>query len=235
MQVAVAPWLPLRMIFTLAGVLSKNLTKGVDYEKLKPVYSIWVLASNLFNNPFMHHRFEMYDKQHDQCLTNNLEIHTLELPKCPSQDKIMQGLDQWVYLLEHAGEIDPSDPPAILRNPVLDEVWTMLKEISQHERQWAVYLSRQDAVREQLTIKNYTARLEQELRTSQEEHRAKDEALKASQEEHRAKDEALKASQEEHRAKDEALKASQDTLRKLAENPEAVSPEAIRQLLAMGP
>ena len=46
-QLSVDAWLPIRMLFTLASVFVKTMKKGDEYQKLKPVYGIWVLGRNL--------------------------------------------------------------------------------------------------------------------------------------------------------------------------------------------
>ena len=49
--------LPARIIYNWADIHSQQLKSGQEYLRLRPTYSIWLLAENLFvdDNAYVHH------------------------------------------------------------------------------------------------------------------------------------------------------------------------------------
>jgi hypothetical protein len=114
-------------------------------------------------SPILHHQFLIYDPEHKVQLRNHLEIHTLELPKCPEAAKINTELERWVYFFRHGKHIDPANPPPLLRTGIMEQVMAVMPDISERETDYLAYRARWDFLREQLTVKNHFKEVEQRI------------------------------------------------------------------------
>ncbi|MDJ0842030.1 MAG: Rpn family recombination-promoting nuclease/putative transposase [Acidobacteriota bacterium] len=223
-QLIVDVFLPARILFTWALNYTKSINKGTDYDQLQPTYSIWVLGGKMIDNTYAHHNFALYDEDRKVKLTDQLSIHTLELPKCPPKRKIESGLDRWIYFFEHGREFDPGKPPEELQTPVMQKVFKVLQEISQEEKEYLIYRNRLDAQMQAGARQNYEKRLLESLETSKQQTEA--EKRKTKVERQRADAEKRKAEVERQRADAEKRKAEVERQRADAETRKA---EAERQ------
>ena len=127
----------------------------------------------------------------------------------PKEDTIETGLDLWVYALEHSKEIDPADPPEVLRTPVMMEVMNMLNTISQKDKDYWTYQGRVNARRDrEALMDDYKRAAKQAEAERLERIAAQQKAAAAQQKAANALKQAEAAKQkaeEERKAKDTAL------------------------------
>ncbi len=241
-QLSVDAWLPVRMLFTLASVLVKTLEKGDKYQKLKPVYGIWVLGQNLIKDKkdkdkdeevHKHHHFELYDVERKVHLTQALGIHTLELQKCMEEPTILEGVDKWIYLLRHGKDIDPSNPPEELKGPGFDEAWDMLEQISETGSEWAIYLSREDAMRQQLSVESHVKELGEKVAEQSDQLASQSDQLAGKDETIAEQSDQLASQSDQLAGKDETIAEQAEllaALQKYAQDPSAFSQEERQRL-----
>ena len=225
-QLIIPDCLPSRMLYTWAANHTKGLTRGKTYETLKPTYAIWVLGGKLLDDEHAHHHFELIDAVHKTKLTNQLSIHTLELPKCPPKSKIKTGLEQWIYFFEHGSEFDPNHPPRFLQTPVMDKVFKVLQEISDKDEVYWLYRKRLDAqmkgggnskaesLRADRAEKERDA-IKKELEATVKEREAEKKEHQADKKEHEATVKARDAEKKAHEATVKAREAAEQEIEAL--------------------
>jgi len=72
----------------------------------------------------------------DGCrLTDQLAIHTLELPKWRRSDSVSEE-DRWMYLLREGSRLDLADPPEILNTLEMRMAVKELKRWSEREENY---------------------------------------------------------------------------------------------------
>jgi len=116
MQVRSNPSLPDRMHDNWARIFMSQLRRGQEYQRHKPVVSVWILGATCFADSSWLHAFRTCDLQRGTKLGESLLIVTIELGKRAalpdlSEEVIFRpGIDEWLYLLAHGEDIDPEGP-----------------------------------------------------------------------------------------------------------------------------
>lgn len=193
-----------RMMWGWADLYHGQLAAGRDYSTLRPVVGIWVLGQNIHRKaPDFHHCFVAYDPIRCVQLSEDMEIHTIELEKWRRRPSAARPLARWMQFFteaEHWAEV-----PEALRDPVMEEAMDVLKDIKESAEWNAVYRARLDGIRRRVTVENDAARTRAALA---ETERALAAAL--------AESERERAEKERERAEKERLEA---LLRRLGVDP----------------
>jgi predicted transposase/invertase (TIGR01784 family) len=228
-QLALHAALKERMLFNGATIYGFQLKKKEEFKTLKPVTSIWILKQGLWRDDLYHHRFEMYDQRAGLRLSDHLTIHTLELGKWqPSPLALETQAGQWLHFLKEANTWHDL-PKAIEHSPLMRQAMTTLKQFSDDEKAYFLYLSQMDRERVQITLEAEAAQARQDAKLASEAlTRAQEEAKRAeeaaaqvvarSQEEAKRAEEAAtqaaaRAEQESARAEQESARAEQESAR----------------------
>src|SRR6266404_134471 len=129
-----------RILYYGCKLHQQQLHEGEDYRKLKPTISISFLNHVLFPQAADYHlRFRLLEEAHSFPFTDDLEVHTLELPKFEkSATELETDLDISLYFLRHAGKMDTDALPAALQqHPLARRALEELKMFTQadHERE----------------------------------------------------------------------------------------------------
>ncbi|HQX48523.1 MAG TPA: Rpn family recombination-promoting nuclease/putative transposase [Planctomycetaceae bacterium] len=131
----------------------RQLGKGEEYHELRPAISICVLDRTLFPQSEAHHlSFRLRCDQEDLVLTDDLQIHAIELPKFwPSAGEILQCSDKkkWLYFLVNAEYLDAEDFKVLLPGPEYEEASGVLAMISQTPEERQFYEDRLKFLRDQ--------------------------------------------------------------------------------------
>ncbi|MCB9795163.1 MAG: PD-(D/E)XK nuclease family transposase [Alphaproteobacteria bacterium] len=145
-QLQAHPALAPRVIFTWGRVFGEQLTAGDRYHELRPTYSIWILDDVLLpDSSASRHHFRLHDPALGVTLSEHLNIHLIELPKWRCDPDALTRAERWIYFFKDAGAWEEL-PPA-LGDPTMRKAMGVLKNISQRERDMAVYESRMDQLR----------------------------------------------------------------------------------------
>ena len=137
-----------RAVYYWAKVYSRGLGKGRKYNALKKVYSI-----NFVNFPLWKEHsecistFKLLEKDRKFPLTDDLEIHIVELSKfLKSIDNLQSNLDAWFYLLKEASNLKGESMKTLeKKNPAVKRAITELKTLSLTARNRELYESRRKA------------------------------------------------------------------------------------------
>ena len=207
--------LPSRLLYYWSKLYTEQLHKRDDYEKLCPTITICLLNDELLPGATDHHlRFQLVDREHEIVLTNQLDIHLIELPKFRRRlDELGEPLDQWLYFLRHAKGLDPDALPSSLNRQPIHQAVKELKMLTENEIFRQRYEAREKAYRDAIWAERDQRRRDEELRARDEELRARGEELRAREEELRARGEEFRARGEEFRTREEKLRAREEKLR----------------------
>ena len=148
-----------RSLYYLARLLGKQLNKGENYDKVRPVVGIHLLDFDLFTKPSELQqalwRFEMRDsRQPETRLTDRLQLNVVELIKA---DKMMQNqlgsaenpataLHNWILFFEHWRE---EEIMKSITDPFIHEALGEIQNLSQNEgARWDAFV-RERALRDE--------------------------------------------------------------------------------------
>src|SRR5713226_8515489 len=134
-----------RILYYGCKLHQQQLHEGEDYLKLKPTISISFLDHVLFPQVADYHlRFRLLEESHSFPFTDDLEVHTLELPKFEkSAAELESDLDIWLYFLRHAGKMDTDALPAApQQHPLARRAVEELKMLTQSDLERERYEAR---------------------------------------------------------------------------------------------
>jgi predicted transposase/invertase (TIGR01784 family) len=206
-QLAVHAALAARILYTWSTVYHSQLQKGKNFQKLKPVISIWILDGNLFENIEEYHLpFSLYNQKHQVVLTDHISIHLLQLPKW-QKETISTEKDRWIYLFKEGKNVDCDNPPETLNTEEMRQVMNVLHRFSENEANYLRYQSRLEAILVQNTI----------LQEKEQERQEKEQALQLAEREKQEKEQALQLVAREKQEKEQALKLAEQEKKQLQE------------------
>lgn len=132
MQVHAFRAFPERILYYWAGAYREQLSEGENYQRLRPIYAICVLNFVLLEDiATWRQRFVLMDAHTSQRFSDQLEVHTLELPKFQLRvEEIRTDLDRWAWFLRHAEELDSTALPAALQQPAIQKATEVLETMS---------------------------------------------------------------------------------------------------------
>ena len=135
--------LPQRLLYYWSVSHAAQLDKGNTYAKLKPTIVICFADYDVFpGRTGYHSRFRVVDDA-GNALCPDMEIHILELPKFPADpNSVVTPLDQWLFFLREAKNIDPDHIPPCLTLPAIHKAIQELHMISLNEADHELYESR---------------------------------------------------------------------------------------------
>ena len=96
MQVAEFDFFHKRILYYTSQSYVSQIDKGVQYDKLRPVYFIGILEFEIGQNPNYHSRHKVLDIETKERVIQDVEFNFIELPKF---DKT---IDQWTYFIKNA-------------------------------------------------------------------------------------------------------------------------------------
>ena len=135
--------LPQRLLYYWSVSHAAQLDKGNFYAGLKPTIVICFADYVVFpRRSGWHSRFRVVDSE-GHVLCPDLEIHILELPKFSADpNAVVTHLDQWLFFLREAKNIDPEHIPPHLTLPAIHKAIQELHMISLNETDHELYESR---------------------------------------------------------------------------------------------
>jgi predicted transposase/invertase (TIGR01784 family) len=153
-QLAVYADLIPRILYTWSRMYHAQLLKGGNYLDLKPVISIWVIKNILFNELSSYHiPFGIFNIENKLELTEHFGIHILQLPKFKSNRTIKKNKDIWTYFFKEGKDMDINNLPKSLNIPEINQAFKTLERFSENEKDYLLYQSRLDKLREIDTLK----------------------------------------------------------------------------------
>jgi len=135
-----------RIMFYLAEMLTCQLDKGGDYEKLTPVVSVAIVDYLFFkHNADYHNEFRMMEKNRHFEFSGLMSVHTLELPKLPPDTD--GKLENWLKFLKSEKK---EDFMAVAeKSPIINEALEKLISVSAKDDMRELYKARIKAQRDE--------------------------------------------------------------------------------------
>ncbi len=166
--------LPSRIIYNWADFYSQQLKIGQEYVELRPTYSIWLLAENLFVDDYTSiHHYKMRDEQ-GQTLTPLGGIWLLELKKF-NANQVETEDQRWLKFFKDGERLNDEALPDWMITQEMKQAMSTLSTFSEKDQQYYQYQARQEYLREQRTIQS---ELEQANKREEEAKRREEAANK---------------------------------------------------------
>ena len=102
-----------RALYYVAKSYAEQSSAGEDYTRLRRTISICFVNGVVFRDWPEHHTcFRLLDRSGELCLTEDLEIHLIELPKFrKALAELETDLDFWLSFLKNGQELDADALP----------------------------------------------------------------------------------------------------------------------------
>lgn len=103
MQVAEFDFFHKRILYYTSQSYVSQIDKGVQYDKLRPVYFIGILEFKIGQNPNYFSRHKVLDVETKEQVIQDVEFNFIELPKFDKTiDQLETSIDQWTYFIKNA-------------------------------------------------------------------------------------------------------------------------------------
>jgi predicted transposase/invertase (TIGR01784 family) len=224
MQVASSPAYIKRTLWYWASIYEKQLQEGYDYHSLNKCIVVSLLNFNIdkFKNIENYHTaFEIKERYNNLKLTDDLEMHYIELKKMPTiheleNAKNLDNLTKWTLFFNDAPQADKANIIEKLgkESEEIAMAVEILKRVSDDEIQRAKYHSRLKWILERNTIINEAERAKKRLEEA--EQKAEIAEHKAEEAEQKAEEAEQKAEQAGKRAKEAEAKLN-ESIKNLAD------------------
>jgi predicted transposase/invertase (TIGR01784 family) len=89
--------------------------------------------------------FVLYNQKNQLVLSEDIEIHLLQLPKWQSQ-QIKTEKERWIYLFKEGKNVDVDTPPEALNTDEMRQAMEVLNRFSENQENYLLYQSRLDAI-----------------------------------------------------------------------------------------
>nr|WP_061235462.1 Rpn family recombination-promoting nuclease/putative transposase [Leptospira weilii] len=126
-----------RSLYYLSGLIRDQLKLGEGYSDLKAVYQVNIVDFNLIPRDNYHSKFKFREESNPEItLTDELEIHYIELPKLTEEDHLRllrEGSDlyRWMYVIKHTPELTEEEMSILVdKTPDLSKAFTILEQYS---------------------------------------------------------------------------------------------------------
>ena len=137
-----------RALYYWAKIYSRSLRKSQGYEELQKVYSINFVKHSIWKNNIEYlSTFHILEKDRKIALTEDLEIHIVELDKFfKSLENLETELEAWIYLLKESSNLRGKAMKSLeKRSPSIKKAISELKNISRSSRSRELYEARRKA------------------------------------------------------------------------------------------
>ncbi len=141
-----------RTLFYWSKLYSSQLVEGQSYSTLKRCVTINILDFALLKNDLYHSVFHLHEDQTGITLTDDIEIHFLELPKLNAQAAPTKqgGLANWLLFLKG---VTPDQWEVLTMNePKLKKAMDTLEFLSQDQEARMRYEARQKYLHDQASL-----------------------------------------------------------------------------------
>ena len=160
-----------RLLYYWCKGYTEQLQAGQDYDQLRPTISVCFVDDVILpGTDDYHSHFRLFDENHAMTLTDDLEIHILELPKFnKAPGEIETALDGWLYFFRHGPELDPADLPGLIDRPEIRQGLEGLMELSHTGIEREIYEERMKARRDEATRQHWYRTIEARAAAAQAE------------------------------------------------------------------
>ena len=162
-----------RLLYYWSRVYSQQLSEGDDYTRLRPTISICFVNGAVFaDRPEHHNLFRLLDAAGQLCLTDDLVVHVIELPKFTrTLAELRTPLDFWLYFFKNGAELDADALPEPMDKPDQRKAMGVLKMLAQSDMERELYEGRLKAKRDMQTLETLRDQWQQRYEAADREVR----------------------------------------------------------------
>ena len=139
MQTSLPAGMAQRLTFYVSSMYAKQLLEGQEYTKLRPAISICVLSQAMFSKPSaLHLDFRLREATTDRTLTNDLQIHLLQLNHLQVTAETVYHAtpaERWAYFLQNADKLTPAEIRRLFPDQEFSEAAGILEMIAKTPEQ----------------------------------------------------------------------------------------------------
>lgn len=147
MQVVYYDYWANRTIYYLSKMYTEQIREGDSYDRLQKCIQVSILAHVLFQeDEECYRRISFCDVKTGKEYTDLMEMHILELPKLPPEQKSETDLMQWMRFLN--GKRREDFEKMAKKNSCFEEAYKELDKLSADEKKRLEYEARQKAIRD---------------------------------------------------------------------------------------
>lgn len=142
-QKAITNSIGMKMVLILRGTFT------IGYSKLKATYCVCLLMRQLWDDPMLHHHFQLVERATGEVLGDSIEIHMVELSKYNRSAKTVTQssvLEQWCYWIKYSSEHTAEELQALLPGLAFLRATKELDDIQTITEEKAMYDSREKAI-----------------------------------------------------------------------------------------
>lgn len=132
-----------RSLYYWAKLYQSTLGRGENYNNLRRTVAINLLGYEYLPLSGFHHMYGLYDETGKHRLTEDIEIHFLELPKVTRQDiRSMRTLDKWMAFI--GNKLSDEEMEAIaMSEAAIDRAWDRIEAFMRDAGQRRKYEQRE--------------------------------------------------------------------------------------------
>ncbi|MEW4372237.1 Rpn family recombination-promoting nuclease/putative transposase [Paenibacillus kandeliae] len=144
-----------RTLYYWSKLYSSQLFEGNAYKQLRKCVTINVLDYSFLPNEQYHNVFRLSEDASGIHLTDDMELHFLELPKLGGSTLADQqgGLMNWLLFLKYTDSVNWEE--LAMNEPQLKKAMNTLEFLSQDQQARMEYESRQKALRDEISRQEY--------------------------------------------------------------------------------
>ena len=140
-----------RSLYYWAKLYQSSLRKSMDYSSLRRTVAINLLAYRFLPQEGFHNVYGLYDSAKSHRLTDDIELHFLELPKVRRQDLCsMRRLDKWMAFMNNKLS-DTEMEELAMSEAAIGTAWDAIDEYLQDMSQRRKYEAKEKYERDYVT------------------------------------------------------------------------------------
>ena len=120
-----------RSLYYWSKLYNGSLKKKQNYKETNKTIAINILDYNIFEYGPYHERCMIKREYNNEILTNDLEIHFIQIPKC-KKEKIKTTLDFWIRFIGNIKDKEVEE----MKKEVSKETWNAVAEVQ--EQYWKI-------------------------------------------------------------------------------------------------
>ena len=129
-----------RVLFNASKAYVSQATKGFDYNKLAPIYSLNLVNDNAFDGRKFYHQFQVAEKDNPDNVIEGLELIFIELTKFKPQNKSdKKMMDLWLRFLTEVNESMTEVPQELMESPEIRKALKIVEHGAYTEEQLSAY------------------------------------------------------------------------------------------------
>ena len=129
-----------RVLFNASKAYVSQATKGFDYNKLAPIYSLNLVNDNAFDGSKFYHQFQVAEKGKPNNVIEGFELIFIELTKfAPQNKREKKMMDLWLRFLTEVNESTTEVPQELMESPEIRKALKIVEHGAYTEAQLAAY------------------------------------------------------------------------------------------------